>query len=669
MPELSQKNRIGVLKTPLGEDVVVLNRLEAREGISELFEFTITALSNQDAIDFDAAIGRNCSVKVRSFEDVVRYFNGVLADTEWTGVQDGLFCYRLVLRPWLWILTHTSDCRIFHKMSVTDIIKDVFSKAGFSDFEFKTTRSYDPIEYCVQYRETSFAFVSRLMEEFGIYYFFEHTEDQHKMILADSQSAHQPIASGGKLPFIALSGSYVREDEHLQTLTSARRFRSGKFTVNDYDFEKPNKKLVADSSGNAKYAKGQMEVYDYPGRYTEMNKGEFFAKVRLEAEQALDNRRIATGEAVSIYPGGKFELTHHASASENQTYLALRANHTVVDNGYFAGASSAEAEGYYGTYEIAPLSQPFRAPLLTPKPRIYGVQTAKVIGDEGEEITVDKYGRIKVKFHWDRENKGSCWMRVAEMWSGKNWGTVFHPRHGQEVVVDFLEGDPDQPLCVGTVYNGDNMVPYDLPANKTMGGVKSDSTKGGGGYNEFVFEDKKGSEKIRMHAEKDHEVVIKHAETIKIGETFEIPKGSPSREHTIINGDDKLTVQSGDQNVKIAQDRKMDVGMNHNVTIGMNHDEKVGMSQSSTIGMSRSATVTMSDSVTAGMSISLTATASITLTCGPTSLMLSPAGITIMAPTMQVLGTANVTVLAPTILMQGAGMGMIPYPGMTLALT
>jgi len=662
MGNLKQKNRLGELTTPLGEDRLVLQRCNAHEGLSELFEFTIEALSHEENIDFDPAIGTNCCVKINSAAGIKRYFNGVLAEAEWTGLQEGLYTYQLVLRPWLWILTHTTDCRFFQEKTAPDIIKEVFDKAGFSDYELKLTETYPKMEYCVQYRETSFAFVSRLMEEHGIYYFFNHTEDKHTLILADSASAHQPIeAGGGVLPFIPLTGAYVRDDEHIQHWTSERRFRSGKFAVNDYDFKRPGAVLLADTSASESYAKSTMEIYDYPGRYTERSDGETFAKVRLAAEQSADHRRMASGAAPSVYAGGKVKLKGHPKDSENIDYIAVRATHSLATQHYRSGGSSSATDDYHGNYVLQPLSKQFRAPLTTPKPLIHGIQTAKVVGDSGDEITVDEYGRIKVQFFWDRDKKQSCWIRVAEVWSGKKWGSVFHPRIGQEVVVDFLEGDPDRPLCVGTVYNGDNGVPYPLPDKKNIGGWKTNSTKGGGGYNEFIYDDTKGSEEIRMHAEKDHNVVVRHAETRKIGETFEIPKGSPSRNTTLVNGDDNLTISSGDFNIKIAQDLNITAGMNQTDQVAVNRSTTIGSSDSTTIGMSRSDTIGMSDSlevgmsqsVTAGMAIELTAGMSVTLTGGGGIIELSPAGVVVTGATI---------VLNGTVLINGALLvdGMVP---------
>lgn len=546
MAGLDQKNRLAQLRTPLGENALVLSRFHAEEGMSEPFEVIIDALSEEEDVDFDPIIGRNCLISLNTYDNRKRYFNGLLVEARWSGIRDGLYSYALVLRPWLWLLTHTTNCRFYQEMKAPDIIRAVFEEAGFTDFEFKTDENYPEMEYCVQYRETDFAFVSRLMEEHGLYYFFTHTEDKHTLVIADAMGAHSPLPGGGSLPFVPLKGAYVRDREHLHQWSSERRFRSGKFTVNDYDFKKPGSKLEARRQANEKYKNANLEIYDYPGRYTELARGEAFAKVRLDSEQSFDHRRMASGDAPSLSAGIKFTLKEHHRDKENMEYLVVRASHSISEQSYRSGGGRAATQSHYqGSYVMVPTTRPYRAPLVTPKPVIHGIQTAKVVGDDGEEITVDKYGRIKVQFHWDRKKKQSCAIRVAEVFAGKGWGGVFHPRIGQEVVVDFLEGDPDRPLVVGVVYNGDNMLPYDLPGNKTISGWKTNSTKGGGGYNELIFEDKKSSEQIRMHAQKDFDATILNRQTETIGEKFSSPTGSASHAITIKNGDQIIDVASG----------------------------------------------------------------------------------------------------------------------------
>jgi type VI secretion system secreted protein VgrG len=555
--DLNQSQRTAKLKTPLGEDVLALVRFEGTEGLGELFEYHIEALSKEESIDFDKAIGQSCTVKLDAFNGKERIYDGILTEARWIGKKLDYFHYRLVLRPWLWLLGHKADARIFLDKNVIEIIKDVFNKAGFTDYDFRTTGDYDKIEYCVQYRETDLAFVCRLMEQFGIYYFFEPSDNKHLLVLADSRSSHKPIPELPKVPYYPLVEKDIHVEQHLNDWIWERRFRTGKIQFNDYDYLEPRKDLKAPKEASEKYTHSKLEVYDYPGKYDEKGKGQKFAQYRLEAEQALDYRRFPEGDAPCLYPGGLVTVEKHPSTAENKEYLIVRSSHMFSSQHYASGGTgtdSGQDQAYYGHFEFLPSDRPFRNLPLTPKPRIYGIQTAKVVvkkGEDGEEISTDEHGRIWVKFHWDREPQKTCPIRVAQVWSSKQWGGQFIPRVDMEVVVEFLEGDPDRPLVTGCVYNGDNKYPYKLPDNKTQSGLYSDSSKGHDGYNEFMFDDKANSELIQMHAQKDHKVTILNSEKTEIGERFTTPKGSPSREHTLKKGDDKLTLNTGDQNIKL----------------------------------------------------------------------------------------------------------------------
>jgi type VI secretion system secreted protein VgrG len=568
MAELTQDRRLAQLQTPLGKDVLVLASFVAAEALSDLFEFNVEALSKEENINFDNAIGRACTIKQTTYGDKVRYYNGILTATRQAGKSQDLFHYHLVLRPWLWLLGRKADCRIFLDKDVKEIISDVFRKAGFTDFEFRTTGEFQKIPYCVQYRETDLAFCSRMMEHYGIYYFFEHAEGRHTLVMADSRTSHKSIPDLPKVPFIQLHP--LRVEQHVHSLVSDRRLRTGKVHFNDYDYLQPRKNLKAPKESGEKYAHSKLELYDYHHKYDEKDKGERHAQFRLEAEQALDYRRRIHGDAASIYPGGLVTVERHPTASENQEYLIVAARHMYSSQQYRSGGGG-NGDVYSGSYDVLPSTRPYRSLPKTPKPRIYGIQTARVVGktgEEDEEISTDEHGRIWVQFHWDREPQKSCPVRVAQAWAGKQWGAIFLPRVGMEVVVDFLEGDPDRPLVTGCVYNGDNKPPYDLPANKTMTGWKSDTSRHNGGYNEFVFDDKRDSEKIRMHAERDHEVTVKHAETWTIGEVFTPPQGSPSRRTTIQNGDDQLSIQMGNQTIEVAKAISTTADVSITLTVG-----------------------------------------------------------------------------------------------------
>jgi type VI secretion system secreted protein VgrG len=578
---LKQDSRVGKFTTPLGEDVLVLVRFDGTEGLSELFEYRFECLSEDPDLDFDKAIGQQCSLKLKMY-DKEREFNGIMVEAQWLGVKDHYFSYRVVLRPWLWLLSRTTDCRIWQDKKAPDIIKEVFNDRGFTDYESKLTEegSCPKLEYCVQYRETDLNFVSRLMEQHGIYYFFKHDGGKHTLVLADSKSSHSPAPGLAEIPFIPLTTPDRSKEQHIYEWTTERRFRTGKFELNDYNYEKPSAQMLSDAQASESYQRSNMEFYDYPGKYKEKSDGERYAKIQMQAEQALDHRRHGNGDAMGLFSGALTTLKDHAQGSQNVEYLIVRSNHSFLAEAYRTGSYGAGSEQiYYGAYEFLPSDKPFRAPIVTPKPLIHGIQTAKVVtkdDNSSEEIDAESLSEIYVRFYWDRKKKRSCKLRVAQVWSGKRWGGQFIPRVGQEAVVEFLEGDPDRPLVIGTVYNDEYKLPYEIPSNKTISGIKSDSTKGSGGYNEWQFEDKKGSEKIGLHAEKDYDLVIRHAETRTIGETF---GSGTSRDTTLKNGDDKLDIQNGSQHIKISKDQTIDVQQTITVTANVSIELKVGASK------------------------------------------------------------------------------------------
>jgi type VI secretion system secreted protein VgrG len=497
------------------------------------------------------------------------------------------------------------------------------------------------------------------MEQHGLYYYFEHTGEKAMMVICDARSSHNSIPGLEKIEHIPQSRQR-REVQHVSTWTSERRFRSGKYELKDYNYLTPGADMKSPAQGSPGNSRPGMEIYDYPGKFKNKGEGQNYARILLQADIARDRRRYGDGDAIGLFPGGLTTLARHPAAGENKEYLVVRATH-AFEAQLFRSGMNRGGQTYSGSYEFQDASVQFRAPVVTPKPLVHGPQTAIVVGQSGEEIDVDEHGRILVRFYWDRKNDQSCRVRVAQTWAANRWGAQVIPRIDQEVVVEFLEGDPDRPMVTGCVYNGDNRVPYPLPDNKTMTGMKSDSSKGHNGYNEFVFEDKKMSEKIRMHGEKDHEVKIRNSETWNIGEIFPTPKGQPSRETTLVKGDDKLTIQTGDQNITIAQDQNLTIGMNRTTQIGIKDDLTVGAQQtltvgaskSDTIGASRSATVGASDTLTvggalnisAGGAITISAGATITLMAGGAMINLSPAGVTITGATINCVGATNIPLL------------------------
>lgn len=591
----TQRRRLAELKTPLGPDTLLLNSFTVQEAISELFEIDIDCASQSGPIDFSQIIGKQCSIRFNTVANKKRHFSGILVDASWYGEQDLMPAYRLTLRPWLWLLTQTSDCRIFQNMSVTDIIKKVFDDLGFKDYEIAAHESYPSIEYCVQYRETSFNFVSRLMEKFGLYYHFKHELDRHVMMLCDSRSSHDVIADLPQCRYVG-SGERTRDnEEYVKTWQIARSLQTGKVTLSGYDFNAPKGEMLHVQSSPGGYAHDTLEVYDYPETYKLPNKedlGKKFAQARLFASQGRDQRRQASGNAPSLYPGGLTSFTKNPIAAENTEFLVVSAVHSFTGEQYRSGGGGGgtSSDGSYnGSYLLQPTVRPFKAMAVTSRPVIAGPQTAVVVGPKDEEIHTDKFGRVKIKFHWDRIGKAdesaSRWVRVAQTWSSKAWGGIIIPRIGMEVVVEFIEGDPDRPLVVGTVYNGENGVPFDLPANKTQSGFKTRSSKKGtdSHYNELVFEDKKDAEFVRFHAEKDLNSTIEDKETRLIKGKNKKDAGETTRDTKIEKGDDALYVK-GDhlttidrhQVLKVAENRTVSVGKNEDIAIGNHQKIKVG---------------------------------------------------------------------------------------------
>ena len=614
---LTQDERLGELTTPLGKDVLVLQKFDGFEGLGELFEFHVDALSEKENIDFDKVIGQSCTIKLKTYDKKTRIFNGILTEARWIEKFGDHYHYRLVLRPWFALLDHKADCRVFLDKNVKDIIKEVFTKAGFNDFEFKTTEDYDPIPYCVQYNESDYAFCSRLMEQFGIYYFFKHSDGKHTMVLADSRSSHEPNPDVAKLPYSPLGSKALDMQQRLGAWTSERRFSTGKYKLNDYDFEKPPKDLKSNKEAAENYTHSKLEYYEWKGKYSEKDKGETFAKIRLEAEQALDHRRRADGDSPSVFAGSLITLDQHPNSGENREYLVARANHRFGTQDYRSGSGKG-SENYSGSYEFQPSDRPYRSQERTQKPRIFGIHTGLVVakkGESGEEISTDEYGRIWVQFPWDSD-QGSYPVRVAQVWAGNGWGGQFIPRIGMEVVVEYEFGDPDHPLVVGCVYNGQNPYPYDLPANKTQSGLKSNSSKGHGGYNEFMFEDKKGGEFIRMHAQRDHLVTVNRNQTGSVGAVGpEAPTGADQT--WTVGGNRSWTMQMGNDTTDIQMG-------NQTITIDMG-----------------------SQTVQALQGINLS------VCYGLSTIVITPAAISITSPTINLTAEATINITAPTINITG----------------
>ena len=555
MAELQAERAIEIF-TPLGDDVLLFHRMTATEALGRLFRFDLDLLSKDPNIKFENLLGQNVTVRLELPQDKTRYFNGFVSRFSLSGSLGDLSAYTVTVHPWLWFLTRTADCRIFQEMTVPDIIKQVFRDHGFTDFEEALSGSYRTWTYCVQYRETDFNFVSRLMEQEGIYYYFKHEKDKHTLVLSDSVSSHEPFPGYEKIPFFPPDEHLRREEHHIHEWTVSQEVQPGIYALNDYDFERPKANLQVKSSIQRGHARAKMEIFDYPGEYTQTGDGETYVRARIEELQAEYEQVQGQSNARGLSVGSLFQLVDYPRQDQNREYLVVSATHELESDVYADGSAAGGEDVYTCSFTALHSKQPYRQPRTTPKPMVQGPQTAVVVGPSGEEIYTDKYGRVKIQFHWDRYGKfdenSSCWVRVSHPTAGKGWGAVQIPRIGQEVIVEFLEGDPDQPLITGRVYNANQMPPFELPGSGMVSGMKSNSTPGGGGYNEISMNDTKGQEGITIHGQYDMDTTVEHdqtntvnndfTETIKNNATIKITDGNYS--HDVMTGTADYHVQS-----------------------------------------------------------------------------------------------------------------------------
>jgi type VI secretion system secreted protein VgrG len=589
------------LKTPLG-DTLLIRAATVTEHLAQPFDIDLEMLSADENVELDDLIGQEITLSVELDDGETRYFHAVVVEFGYTGRLGTYATYSARAVPWLWFLTRTADCRIFQSKTAPDIIKSIFKEHGYTDVKDSLTKTYRTRDYCVQYRETDFNFVQRLMEEEGIYYYFTHTDSTHTLVLADSYSGHEPFPGYKTIEYFPPSDNAIREVDHIHEWRLSRNVQPGKYVVMDYDFTKPRAVLKTQYVQKRDFPKSDAEMFDYPGGFTVSSDGDHYARARLESLQAQYERMRGVGNARGLAVGSLFELTGYPRKDQNKEYLIAGAVHRLHAGDYESGTGGA-ADEYSCSFEAVASKEPYRAPMTTQKPLVGGPQTATVVGPGGEEIFTDKYGRVKVQFHWDREgqrdDKSSCWVRVSQIWAGKNWGWMSIPRIGQEVVVDFLEGDPDQPIITGRVYNADNMPPFDLPANKTQSGLRTRSTLNGtaANCNELRFEDKKGSEQLFIHAEKNQDIEVENDETHWVGH---------DRNHRVDN----------DENSTIGRDRSETVQRNKLIQIAGNHSESVNGAMSVVVGRTLTETVALNYAETVGGAMELTVGAALAITVG-----------------------------------------------------
>jgi type VI secretion system secreted protein VgrG len=643
MPTYTQAERPLSITTPLGPDALLLVGVDGKETLSELFRFDLELLAENGLdVPFEKLLGQKVVARIRLSEQNTRYMGGVVSRVA-QGSRDEVFTtYRMELVPQLWFLTKRKQSRIFQALSVPEILKKVFTGL---DVAYEVQGTFYPREYCAQYRESDFAFASRLMEEEGIYYFFRHTAAGSTLVLGNTPQSH-PDANPGRVVYEEIAGGN-RPDERVYSWEKTQELRSGKVTLWDQSFELPNKNLeaqktIADtvSVGTVTHklktgGNDKLELYDFPGGYAnhfdgidrgggerpadlqkifEDNTRTADVRIHEEAVQSISIR--ATSSCPQLAAGFRFTLDRHFNA--DGTYVLTAVEHHAKLLWDYRSAGQTTEFRYDNSFTCIPLALPFRPLRTTPTPHVQGAQTALVVGPAGEEIFTDKYGRIKVQFPWDREGKKdgdtSCWLRVATAWAGKQWGMIYIPRIGQEVLVDFVDGDVDHPVVVGSLYNADQMPPYALPANKTQSGLKSRSTLQGGAanYNEIRFEDKKGSEQILIHAEKDQTSEVENDESHWVGH-------------------DRVKKIDHDETTTIKHDQTVTVDNDRTVTITQGND-------SLTISMGNSKT-----SISVGKS-ETEALQSIELKVGSSSVKLDQSGVTITGLNVQIDGKVMTSV-------------------------
>jgi type VI secretion system secreted protein VgrG len=553
----------------LDEDLFRVLRVQGREGISTLFRFELELASLDEEVDFDAVVGHEATL-VWKVAEGERLTHGIVERLEQTGRGRKLTRYAAGLVPRVWPLTLRRQSRVFQPATTPMILEQVLGEGGLAgdDYRLVMKRSYERRPFCVQYRESDFDFLARLLEEEGIFYFFEHGPERAVMVFADDATVHETVAGDPEVPFEEGEAGLLR-GEAVHDFRVRQAMRVGAVTLREFDFEKPKLDLeVVQRAGDS----GQeIEVYDFPGDYPHETLGKDLVKIRLEEQRA--RRRVATGagDVRRLESGRRFTLRDHPRGDFDQEWLVLGVSHTAEqpqagEEDHAGGQEKAET--YANVFECIPATVPFRPARRTPLPRIEGPQTAEVTGPQGEEIHTDEHGRVKVRFHWDRsgprDDKSSCWVRVSQGWAGAGWGGLFLPRVGQEVVVEFLEGDPDRPLVTGRVYNGAHPPPYPLPDEKTKSTIKSATSPGGGGTNELRFEDKKGGEEILLQAQKDLNLYVKGDRAEWIGRDRHLHVKRDRVE--TVERDEHRTVEQ-DSIAAVTRDRSRSVGGKESVEI------------------------------------------------------------------------------------------------------
>lgn len=634
----SQERHFLSLTSSLGKDYLILTEFEGQEGLSQLFTYHLRVFSTDTDLLPSKLLGKNVTFQITDPQGENRFFNGIVSKLLKGNLNfNGTRNYFLEVVPWLWFLTLTSTCQIFQNKTSLQILENIFQDAGFREYEVSSLqKSYVPREYCVQYEETMFHFISRLMEEEGIFYYFLHKENAHTLILGDSNSAYYPLFDKD----VHFSdGTFAQA--FIQTWEHEYRFCTGKFSHLDYNFEMPSKNLLTSANTLLKFPDfKKYENFEYPGFYKDLSPGQERAKLRMEAEESKHEKTKGEGSYCHLSPGGIFSLGGSETPEDRGDYVITSIYHKAIDKSHTP--RDATTPNYTNNFTGLPRQYAFHPERISKKPSIPGCQTAIVVGPQNEEIYTDKYGRIKINFFWDRkgtkDEKSSCWVRVSQSIAGNNWGSFYIPRIGQEVIVSFLNGDIDSPIVTGCVYNATAMPPYELPNFQTKMGLKTHSSEGGitSEANELIFDDKKGTEEIYLHAQKDFNEIIEndfssrigHDSTIEVQNNLTTTVKEGNQAEVIEKGDRTITVKKGDYQAEIKTgDYILKVDTGNSCTEIKMGDDMLVISQGN-----------QSTKVSLGKS-SLEALQGIELTVGQNSIKIDQSGVTIQGLMIKINGT------------------------------
>ncbi|MCL5777309.1 type VI secretion system tip protein VgrG [Limibaculum sp. FT325] len=687
---------------PLPSGEMQILRAQVDEGLSRITEIAVEYLSTNHTTSLEDVVGRPITVSVEVEDESWRHFVGHCIEAEFVGEYQGLALYRAELRSWPWLLTRQQGSRIFQDISAIDIIKQILNERGFADYEDKSAGAGATVrKFCVQYRESDWDFICRLMEEEGLYYCFNHAEGVATLLLVGDAGQLTSLDVRSEVEFHFKEDVARKRADHIYEWSGREMLTRGKVTLNDFNFVTPGADLKVtkqDAKGTNSY--NQFELYDHPGRYADTELGDARTRVRMEALAAQHLLSRGAGNHRTLATGRRFTLTNHPREAENQEYLIVSARHmlqieadydlTEIDKAMVGRGLRFDfrenRDDYTCVFDAMPSSAVYRAPVVTPRPVIPGIQTAIVVGPDNNEIYTDVYGRVKIQFHWDREGKdadrkenSSCWVRKAEPWTGAGWGMQWIPRVGQEVVVMFEEGDPDRPLIVGMLYNNAKTYPpfggadgaaptlssqdddgvslsSPLTANKNLVGLMSRSSQNGAAstYHELVFDDTKDAEFVRFQSERDYKQIIKNNAEITIGV-----------EHAS-DGDLTQTIQNN-ATESIGNDHSLTIGNNRTLSVGNDQTVDVGNNETVTIATDKTDDIGSNYTISVGSNLEITATSMIKLVCGSSTVEITSSKVSINSPTIELTASGEAKIVSSgTAKLEGSGMTEVKSGGVLI---